>query len=602
MIVEQSEASPIKTKSKLQEIAEGVLGPLRHDECQEQGHTHPAFGQNPRVSTQGTSAGVRTTGHPVSSKETSNEDLQTGFKSSPSPSPLNFQARGGAVSPNAEKSMHSVSSDPVLAWDFPPLQKELSDMENAASKTLQEKAGNESWRAIRAPKSLRTSSNSPHRNLGRDSELINSGFDNQDVFSEDQNTTKGKGDKPVRPRLEINRNFPVRLLSKSPEEMHEKITFPQTIQHSLSESVLSTKNKNVNVAQPESFELDETVIKCISEINNDLLDETEKKVEKGLFGRSRSSSIRSQASENESGGTGASTPDPTHVRTSTPSNHPMTLPVIGLSVEAPEFVPRPKKTKTEEIAQTSSDIAIVTSSTRSSPLSAAPLKVDTKPIPIPVSSPHQGVSPAIRIGSPRIAVVSPGCAISPPANLPITSSAHFTGSPMFITPKWQPVFPGMYPSQQPPPPLQPQLLAQQLPQQLPQQYPQGYRFPSPGAQFPAYSGVVYPVGARPVFRVAGMPPRLPQVPMPQSVQMVTEVNNNIVAMATGQPIMATRESIHPGVHPVNLETMKTQKWDKPSWIDVCKETVRSLMKAGKKTMVIVRGLPGSGKSTLARYI
>lgn len=629
-IVEKSEAQPIKTKSKLHEIAEGVLGPLRQDECQEQGHTHPGANQTAAQASTASVSFERTIGRPVSSKENNHEEHKALFQRSSSPSPIGLQARGGlgqpvtnALPPGAEKGLHPVSSAPVLAWDFPLLSKDSSNDVKLDSDNFQpiksSESKNESWRAIKAPKSSRHSSNSPQQNLENESDSLQSGLMKL--------TGQDKGDiNPVRQRLEMNRNFPVRLLSKSPDEVREKITFPETMHHSVSESVLSKKNRNIEVAQPESFELDETVIRCITEINHEILDETEKKTDRGLFGRSRSGSVLSQASENESGGTGCSTPDPSHVRTSTPSNLPMTLPVIGLSVEAPEFVPRPKKTKTEEIAQSSSETVAVTSSTRSSPLSSAPLKVETKatPIPIrsphqaihvpvssphqaipvssphqavPVSPPHQGLSPIIRIGSPRIAVVSPGCAISPPSNVSVTNSAHLTGSPMFITPKWQPVFPGIYSPQQPPPPLQPRLVAQQLPQH-PQQFPPSFRFSPPGTQFPPYSRVMYPVGARPVFRVAGMPPRLSQVPMPQ---VVTEVND-IVAMATGQPIMATRESVHPGRYPASLEGQKSTRGEMQQSLEVCVETVRALSKAGKKIMVIVRGLPGSGKSTLARAI
>lgn len=601
-IVEKSEASPIKTKSKLQEIAESVLGPLRHDECQEQGHTHPPTGW---ASATGVSEGSdgssfeRAAAGAFSSRESSSEDLQSTFKGTGSPVSLGLDSRGrkgqqsaNALSPETGKRMRPVSADNVRAWELPPLQQDLSDLDLSSSKNLQESSNstvNESWRAIKAPKS-KFSYSSPHQHQGIESELTSSSkvrMNDQDIFSGDANAMRGKVNKPARPRLEMNRNFPVRLLSKSPEETHENITFPQTMHHSLSESVLSKKNKNI--AQSESFELDETVIKCISEINHELLHEKEKKTEQVLFGHSKSSSIRSQASENEGGGTGTSSPDPSHVRpsTSTPSNHPMTLPVIGLSVEAPEFVPRPKKTKTEEAIKCSSESVVVTS-TRCSPISAAALKVDTKSVSntVPAGSPHQGMTPTIRMGSPRITVVSPGCAISPPSNIPVSNSAHLTGSPMFITPKWQPVFPGVYTSQPPPPPLQPHLVAQRLPQQLPQPFSPGYRYPQAGTQFPAYSGVVYPVGTRPVFHVAGLPPRISQVPMPQNVPMVTEVND-MVAMATGQPIMATRE------------IMKTRRVA-PSSLDVFVESVKALTKVGKKIMVIVRGLPGSGKSTLAR--
>lgn len=588
-IVEKSESQPIKTKSKLQEIAEGVLGPLRHDDCQEQGHTHPGSSQ-------------------VSAQQgaTSQEEPNALFQSSSSPSLIDLQARGGidqqvtnASSPRIEKGLNPISSDAVLEWDFPRLSKDspkdvkLDSVKQQRIKS--EELKNESWRAIKAPTS-RKSSNSPHQNLESTYSSTKTGLTSAGHVKD--------GASPSRPKLEMNRNFPVRLLSKSPDEIHEKVSFPQPLHQSSSESVLTKSNIKVDIAHPESFELDETVISCLSEINHELLDETEKKTDKRLYRRSRSSSIRSQTSENESGGTGCSTPDPSHMRTSTPNNQPMTLPVIGLSVEAPEFVPRPKKTKTEEVAQSSSETVAVTASTISSRPSPAPLKVETKSIPVPVSSPHQGISPVIRLGSPRLAVVSPGSAISPPTNVSVPNSAHLTGSPMFITPKWQPVFPGMYSPQQPPPPLQPRIVPQQIPQQISQQLPQhlppNYRFSPPGTQFSPYSGVVYPVGARPVFRVAGLPPRLPQVPVQQGVQVVKEVNDNMVAMATGQPIMVTREAVHHGHYPAGLEGMKTKSGEMQQSLDVCVETVRALSKAGKKVMVIVRGLPGSGKSTLAR--
>ena len=605
-IVEKSEGQPVKSQSKLQEIAEGILGPLRHGE--QGSHTPPGSGQNP------ISAGAsfeRAIGHPGGTKENHVEEHKAVFKSASSPIQSGLQARGGLDRQSLNTAGTPDSSDSMLSWDFPPLPSEssneaklLSDSQQRISKSdiynSESKPQAESWRAIKAPKSSKNSSNSSYQNLGNESESPKSGPLKQEhhedgVFTDDPAVMKAKIVEPVRPRLEMNRNFPVRLLSRSPEEVHEKLSFPQTMHNSVSESVLSNKTKGNEDVQPESFELDETVIKCISEINNELLDEMEKKTDKGSRERSRSSSIRSQASENESVGTGCSTPDPSHTRTSTPSNKPMTLPVIGLSVEAPEFVPRPKKTKIEEVAKTVSETP---ATARSSPLSSATLKVDTKPIPIPVTSSNQGLSPVIRMGSPSIAVVSSAnCAISPPANLPVTNSAHLTGSPMFITPKWQPVFRGIYTPQQPPPPLQPRLVAQQL--------PPNYRFPPPVTQFPPYSRVVYPVGAQPVFRVAGIPPRLSQVPMPQGVQMVTEVNDR-VAMATGQPIMATghpvmptAESLRPAAHLAGMEALK-QRNEVHQSMEVCVETVKAITKAGKKVMVIVRGLPGSGKSTLAR--
>lgn len=604
-IVEKSEAQPEKTKSKLQEIAEGVLGPLRHDECKEQGHTHPGANQSTIQTGASSDSFVRTVGHVNSLQERNHEEHQILYQSSSSPSAVDPAAREiqGRHVRNVlpEKGVRNVSSDPVLAWEFSPLSKESKDYmklnsdNDKAVKSVESK--DDSWRAIKAPKSSRTSSNSPQQNIENESNSIKlgavkvTGQVQGGVFSDSPPGVSGKGVKPGRQKLEMSRNFPVRLLSKSPEEVHEKISFSQTMHHSVSESVLSKTNINTKGVQPESFELDETVIKCITEINHDLLDDTEKKTDKGIFGRSRSSSIRSLASENESGGTGCSTPDPSYMRTSTPSNHPMTLPVIGLSVEAPEFVPRPKKTKTEELAQSSPETVASTCTTTSSPLSSAPLKIDTKSTSVPVSSPHQsvqGAPPYIRIGSPRIAVVSPGVAISPPSNVSVTNSAHLTGSPMFITPKWQPVFPGVYSPQQPPPPLQPRLVAQQLPQQM----PSSYRFPPPGTQFPPYSRVMYPVGTQPVFRVAGLPPR--QVPMPQVVSEVKDM----AAMATGQPIMATGKS----VHSTHREGMNSAKGEMYQSKEVSVEIVRAHIKAGKRVMVIIRGLPGSGKSTLARAI
>ena len=574
----------------MQEIAEGILGPLRHEEHQ------PPPAQQPLSSVPARGHFERAVGSSSHSKEISNEEHKAANETISSATTTNFQARGNQQFINAGSAPRSDGKLP--SWEFPPLSSKMKTGSDDKSKSEVSKSGDykpssDSWRAIKAPKSSKHSSTT-YKAEGSKSEMSKSGSvekeEAEDVFSDDPAVMKARVDKPLRPRLEMNRNFPVRLLSKSPEELHEKISFPQTIHHSSSESVLSKSSKSSEIVQQESYELDETVIKCISEINNELLDETEKKAEKRSHCRSRSSSIRSQASENESISTGCSTPDPTYARTSTPSNQPMTLPVIGLSVEAPEFVPRPKKTKTEEIAQTHPDTP--SASTTSSPLSSAPLKVhvDTKPIPIPVSSTKQGLSPVIRMGSPGIAVVSPNCAISPPSNISVTNTAHLTGSPMFITPKWQPVFQGIYAPQQPPPPLQPRL--------LPQQLPPSFRLPPPGTQFPPYSRVMFPVRAQPVFRVAGIGSRLTQVPMPNNVQMMTEMKDR-VAMATGHPIMATGEARRPTSYPTEHETTKLRNEVHQS-LEVCVETVKALTKAGKKILVILRGLPGSGKTTLAR--
>lgn len=297
-------------------------------------------------------------------------------------------------------------------------------------------------------------------------------------------------------RSESGRSFPVRLLSRSPDSAEDMKT--------VSTSMLghgAMKITGTDDLMRSTGDIDDTVLKCIYEIQSDLLDEEE--LQHRL--RAQHDNINdSSAADNKSS---------THS-----SNKPMTLPTIGLSVNAAEFVPRSKPVATtsanEVVDSPSPEPTSRTKRSNSVEIKAGVKNISISSPSIPIRSPLT-VSPAL----------SPG--LSPQMNSPV---ANLTGSPMFITPKWPQVHSGM-------PPLQHVVLAP------PQQYvhptpahhisPPAYRFP-PAASVPYSTRMVYSVAPSPLFRAAGVSPYVQQ-PNTQNIE-------ERAAVATGQPIMATSES------------------------------------------------------------
>ncbi|KAL4230773.1 NEDD4-binding protein 2 [Mactra antiquata] len=360
-------------------------------------------------------------------------------------------------------------------------------------------------------------------------------------------------------RTESGRSFPVRLLSRSPDSLNEmKSTPTSTISHGL-----------VKKSVPEdivkgSGDLDETVLKCIYEINGDLLDvkeiENTSTVQTEDLSTFPSSNIDSKY-----------------------NNEPMTLPTIGLSVNAAEFVPRPKP--------------VVTSS---------PTEVVNAPSPEPTSrrkrsnsveikagvKTHNITSPTIPLGSPLTIspALSPG--LSPQSTQMNSPVANLTGSPMFITPKWPQVHSGM-------PQLQHVVIAPAPPQRFMHQPPThhistpGFAYP-PTPSVPYSTRVIYNVAPPPLFRAAGVSPYVPQSSMQHNLE-------DRAAVATGQPIMATSESTQLGQSTAALNTVNQVK-NPISPIEQKVEKVKLLHRSGIKVLIIIRGLPGSGKSTLARAL
>lgn len=327
-----------------------------------------------------------------------------------------------------------------------------------------------------------------------------SGIKPQSVCTDDPAIVQAEVAKP-----RTGRKFPVRLLSNSGEE---------EVSGLISQSVLKKNEEFLNHKKFErlnSADLDETVLMCISQVHDELIDAKE------LAHKAEEAKKRKP------------------VETIDSRSQAMSLPTIGLSAEAAEFVPRSKPIKT---ATTTSEpvesVSHLVSSSKTSNFSSVEIKPGVK------NSKRQ--SPTVLVGSPLgmkspvtvSPVVSPG--ISPPVSqVKSNSPASLTGSPMFITPKWPPP---LYHAMSRPPPVQPPLLTHPSPR-----FVTGHHNPThlpPGAA-PAYgfpgSGMVYSVTPPTIFRVPGLPAQYVQ----HSSQTANTIEDQAV-IATGQPIMATSEA------------------------------------------------------------
>ncbi|KAH3841828.1 hypothetical protein DPMN_115309, partial [Dreissena polymorpha] len=364
------------------------------------------------------------------------------------------------------------------------------------------------------------------------------------------------------------RKFPVRLLSSDLDENTvgnpAGVNFRSNILEQKKDSMPGNSG-NSKLERQNSTELNETVLKCLQEVENDLLDEHEFPM--------KSRNV-----------------DSVNVKTESPkANQPMTLPTIGLlSADAAEFVPRPKPVSSPaddsgEIPsndKNSDNLSNVSGPTSQRPISnsnAVHKKGGVRNPALDHTESHS-VNPPL--------AVSPGLSagVSPPVSQ-VSPIANLTGSPMFITPKWM---------------NRPPLAQINAPTRFVAAGPQtvthaalgqaarlGYRFP---LRYPPH--VVFTAAPAPrQFHVAGLPAHyVHQQPVP----MKDSIEDRAV-IATGQPIMATAES---AIHASSTVIKKPPL----SPLEQKVEKIRQLHTSGIKVLVIVRGLPGSGKSTLARSL
>lgn len=354
-----------------------------------------------------------------------------------------------------------------------------------------------------------------------------------------------------RPRSETSRSFPVRLLSKSPDTVEDDVK----TSGSVAEKRAKADSDSVNL---DSADLDETVLKCIYEVQGDL-----------LYGRELKCSSLSQNADHLNSRTPVSVGQLSiNKPIAQQSNEAMTLPTIGLSVDAQEFVPRPKPTV---------PAVAVTSATELTDFSPQPASKVTKSSSVEVKSGVKNAQMRTPVGSPLTVSPSLSPGISPPASHMSSPAASLTGSPMFITPKW----PSVIHKLNHPPPMTP-----------PHHLSPGYRF-QPGVPLPYSSRMVYTVAPPPpMFRMAGMSQYVQQ----PNIQIGEHIEDR-AAIATGQPIMATSETSKLMTKGHTTATLVNQ-----AFIEEKVEKVHTLQKSGLKVLVIVRGLPGSGKSTLARAL
>lgn len=326
-------------------------------------------------------------------------------------------------------------------------------------------------------------------------------------------------------RSESARNFPVRLLSRSPDTVDEN-------------TKSSGFKQNANL---DSADLDETVLKCIYEVQGDLLDD--KELERSCLSQNpEQKSVGTPTSQGQSVGTSVNRP------VAQQSNEAMTLPTIGLSVDAEEFVPRAKPatspvTVTKELIDSTSQpsskesVSVTKEFINSTP---QPASKGSKSSSIEIKSGviNAQINTSCPVRSPLTISPSLSPGISPPTTLKSSPVANLTGSPMFITPKWPPVLHSI----NHPPPMAPTVLASTSsrfvgPTPAHNLPPQGYRF-APAVPLPYSSRMVYTVAPPPpMFRMAGMPQYVQQ----PNVQIGDHLEDR-AAIATGQPIMATSES------------------------------------------------------------
>ena len=302
-----------------------------------------------------------------------------------------------------------------------------------------------------------------------------------------------------KPRM--GRSFPVRLLS-NPDDGEEMVSPTPSAPPGLGKATVTDDQLKHQISK----DFDETVLKCISEVHNDLVD-------RDLVQKASGVKLEDQVAMLK--------------------NEPMSLPIIGLSAEAAEFVPRPKAV-TPAPTTDPEPSSMLGPTSKSTNLSSVEFKHGVKSNITKRQSPTVLVGSSLGMRSPLTVSPSISPGISPPTSQVNNNSpaANLTGSPMFITPKWPP--PPLYNAMTRPPPLQPPVLA-----------PATTRFvsatthpshlPPPSFGFPG-SRMVYSVTPPAVFHMTGMPPQY--VPHTSTTTSIEDQ----AAIATGQPIMATSEA------------------------------------------------------------
>ncbi|KAL3879118.1 hypothetical protein ACJMK2_031430 [Sinanodonta woodiana] len=392
----------------------------------------------------------------------------------------------------------------------------------------------------------------------------------------------------------VDRKFPVRLLSKSPEEGS-----------AFTNSVLQIIRNGITDVEPlDSGDLDENILKSIYEEINEKKDELDVKA-------LPKKDVLNKAAANK----GAK--NPTDLTLSSKSVTPtMTLPVIGLSAEAPEFVPKSK----------------VVSSGLCSPISdigSTPERSNTpctSPLVVPCTSPK--VAPC---SSPLIVTAADG---------PIK---HFSGSPVFITPKLpgttvttptihaprfqspgflqhhstlfsQPVMnqlsfttgppifqvknlaqPPLIPTSHPPPLQHPPTL----------QHPLPLLHPPPLLQHPPVSHLPPPILSSPPVThsaIIGGNMFSADSSAPISTMDLNDMSSRTVSYSAATracPSTKKMKSFH--MKQGHLSSNPKDAMTSPlihQYIQIVKE----YKDKGVKLLIILRGLPGSGKTTLARIL
>ncbi|XP_060570620.1 uncharacterized protein LOC132728916 [Ruditapes philippinarum] len=605
LVIAESREEQRKYKSKLHRIAEGIFGSLRSEDY---GHSSVTSASSLSPSEKV----IRRPSKPASGGDKGSSNTSKLHHVGPSEKLL---ARGLAppiYTSGAQESGSSAVDEIEMDLHFAPTKLSETNISSASSSVSSQKSHTEQGKPPNSSKTVL---------LSQAQSAFNQQFDDAEgtqrweqykqklsehylvTLTKDKPSTASKGkssnkesytddpailqaelqspssDKVVqkeaeRPRSETSRSFPVRLLSRSPDTVEDDVPVPILIsgQNAATRAGLSELMGSNNISNSE---LDETVFKCIYEVHGDLLDEKEL-------------GTLTKNSEGEKSSTPTSfrqtVISPAGKPAAQQSNEAMTLPTIGLSVDAVEFVPRPKSVTNK---------SALASPTEVKDPSPQPASKMPKSSSIEIKSGVKNVQrnqTTVSVGSPLTISPSISPGLSPPTTHMNSPVANLTGSPMFITPKW----PQMFHTINHPPPMPPTVLATTTsrfmnPNHAHHLSPPGYRFP-PAGPLPYSSRMVYSVAPPPLFRMAGVPRYVQQASL--------KVGDNMedrAAIATGQPIMATSEASRlispPALKLVNM-----------SYIEQKVERIQTLQKSGVKVLVIVRGLPGSGKSTLARKL
>ena len=333
--------------------------------------------------------------------------------------------------------------------------------------------------------------------------------ENQNVSNLESHEFVGKSDADRdSSRSKSGRNFPVRLISRDYDE----------------NTALERQEKSSRL---DSADLDESIFKSIYEAQNEQFLEH----------------IADDKPENRQQITGSNTP---RQGISTPSNQPMTLPVIGLSVEAEEFVPRSKLIKSDQGEFNTTESSMPSSvqepnTSRSSAIEIKPGARNVKgdsPASFQIGSPIH-VSPTI---SPALSPGQQSHRSPPSSSVGTSNSASLAGSPVFLTLKWSQGLQGV-PA---PPHHQTPILTTSpgyltRPQPHPQHHAAAYRIHRGPPPIHLQPGMVYPVAQTPFFRIP--PPHITALRQaPAHVPHPSKDLEDRAALATGSPIMATGES------------------------------------------------------------